>query len=50
MLPKYKTNFAQAEWESLMGDSNYGIDPKVITQYAQDIKTGNRPGSAGSRM
>ncbi|WP_440644561.1 UMP kinase [Chitinophaga sp. 22620] len=24
--------------ESLMGDSNYGIDPKVISQYAQDIK------------
>ncbi|RPE13755.1 UMP kinase [Chitinophaga lutea] len=38
MLPKYKRILLKLSGESLMGDSNYGIDPKVITQYAQDIK------------
>lgn len=39
MLPKYKRILLKLSGESLMGDSNYGIDSKVITQYAQDIKT-----------
>lgn len=38
MLPKYKRILLKLSGESLMGDSNYGIDPKVISQYAQDIK------------
>lgn len=39
MLPKYKRILLKLSGESLMGDSNYGIDSKVITQYAQDIKS-----------
>ncbi|SIO44420.1 UMP kinase [Chitinophaga niabensis] len=39
MLPKYKRILLKLSGESLMGASNYGIDPKVITQYAHDIKT-----------
>jgi uridylate kinase len=38
MLPKYKRILLKLSGESLMGDSNYGIDPKVISQYAHDIK------------
>lgn len=39
MLPKYKRILLKLSGESLMGEGNYGIDPKVITQYAQDIKS-----------
>ncbi|MCK7558806.1 UMP kinase [Chitinophaga sedimenti] len=39
MLPKYKRILLKLSGESLMGEGNYGIDPKVITQYALDIKT-----------
>ncbi|ATL46758.1 UMP kinase [Chitinophaga caeni] len=39
MLPKYKRILLKLSGESLMGESNYGIDPKVIQQYAQDIKS-----------
>lgn len=39
MLPKYKRILLKLSGESLMGDSNYGIDPKVIAQYAHDIKS-----------
>ena len=39
MLPKYKRILLKLSGESLMGTSNYGIDPKVIAQYAHDIKT-----------
>ncbi|WP_341834162.1 UMP kinase [Chitinophaga pollutisoli] len=39
MLPKYKRILLKLSGESLMGDSNYGIDPKVISQYAHDIKS-----------
>jgi uridylate kinase len=39
MLPKYKRILLKLSGESLMGTSNYGIDSKVITQYAHDIKT-----------
>lgn len=38
MLPKYKRVLLKLSGESLMGNQNYGIDPSVIAQYAQDIK------------
>ncbi|RAI97462.1 uridylate kinase [Chitinophaga skermanii] len=38
MLPKFKRILLKLSGESLMGDGNYGIDPKVIQQYAQDIR------------
>jgi uridylate kinase len=38
MLPKYKRILLKLSGESLMGDGNYGIDHRVITQYAYDIK------------
>jgi uridylate kinase len=39
MLPKYKRILLKLSGEALMGDGNYGIDPKVIAQYAKDIKS-----------
>lgn len=39
MLPKYKRILLKLSGEALMGEANYGIDPKVITQYAYDIKS-----------
>lgn len=38
MLPKYKRILLKLSGESLMGEGNYGIDHRVITQYAYDIK------------
>ncbi|NSL89583.1 UMP kinase [Chitinophaga solisilvae] len=38
MLPKYKRILLKLSGEALMGDANYGIDHKVISQYAYDIK------------
>ena len=38
MLPKYKRILLKLSGESLMGDKNFGLDPKVISQYAHDIK------------
>ncbi|HEY8387960.1 MAG TPA: UMP kinase [Parasegetibacter sp.] len=38
MQPKYKRILLKLSGESLMGDNGYGLDPKVITQYAKDIK------------
>jgi uridylate kinase len=38
MLPKYKRILLKLSGESLMGDKNFGLDPVVIAQYAQDIK------------
>ena len=38
MLPKYKRILLKLSGEALMGDANYDIDPKVIAQYAYDIK------------
>jgi uridylate kinase len=38
MLPRYKRILLKLSGESLMGDKNFGIDPKVVTQYARDIK------------
>lgn len=39
MLPRYKRILLKLSGESLMGNSNYGIDPKKVSQYAQDIKS-----------
>ncbi|MCW3462274.1 UMP kinase [Chitinophaga nivalis] len=39
MLPKYKRILLKLSGEALMGDANYGIDPKVVSQYAYDIKS-----------
>lgn len=39
MLPKYKRILLKLSGESLMGKNNFGLDPKVIAQYANDIKT-----------
>lgn len=38
MLPKYKRVLLKLSGESLMGDKNFGLDPKVIAQYAKDIR------------
>lgn len=39
MLPKYKRILLKLSGESLMGDKSFGLDPSVIAQYAQDIKS-----------
>src|SRR4030095_8599249 len=39
MLPKFKRVLLKLSGESLMGDKNFGLDPGVIEQYAQDIKS-----------
>ena len=38
MLPKFKRVLVKLSGESLMGDKNYGLDSKMLSQYAQDIK------------
>src|SRR6201996_8615279 len=38
MLPKYSRVLLKLSGESLMGDRNFGIDPKMLDQYASDIK------------
>lgn len=38
MLPKYSRILLKLSGESLMGDRNYGMDPKVLEQYAHEIK------------
>jgi uridylate kinase len=39
MLPKYKRILLKLSGESLMGENSFGMDPKVIAQYALDIKS-----------
>ncbi len=39
MLPKYKRVLLKLSGESLMGDKNFGLDPVVISQYAQEVKS-----------
>jgi uridylate kinase len=39
MLPRYKRILLKLSGESLMGDNNFGMDSKVISQYAHSIKT-----------
>lgn len=36
---KYKRVLLKLSGEALMGDQQYGIDPKILDQYANDIKT-----------
>lgn len=38
MLPKFKRVLLKLSGESLMGDKSFGLDPRVLSQYAQDIK------------
>ena len=38
-MMKYKRILLKLSGESLMGDSEYGIDPKMLNQYAQDVKS-----------
>ena len=38
MQPKYRRVLLKLSGESLMGNSNFGMDPDVIAQYAQEIK------------
>ncbi|MGC4035256.1 MAG: UMP kinase [Chitinophagaceae bacterium] len=39
MLPKYKRVLLKLSGESLMGDKNFGLDPAVISQYSQEVKS-----------
>lgn len=39
MLPKFKRILLKLSGESLMGDKNFGLDPKILNQYARDIKS-----------
>lgn len=39
MLPKYSRVLLKLSGESLMGDRNFGLDPKMLEQYAREIKT-----------
>lgn len=39
MLPKYNRILLKLSGESLMGEKNYGLDPKMLTHYAEDIKS-----------
>jgi len=39
MLPKFKRVLLKLSGESLMGDKSFGLDPGVISQYAQDVKS-----------
>jgi uridylate kinase len=39
MLPKFKRVLLKLSGESLMGENSFGLDPKVIAQYADDIKS-----------
>jgi uridylate kinase len=39
MQPTYKRVLLKLSGESLMGDNQFGLDPKVLAQYAEDIKS-----------
>lgn len=39
MIPKYNRILLKLSGESLMGDRNFGLDPKMLSQYALDIKS-----------
>lgn len=39
MLPKYNRILLKLSGESLMGERNYGLDPLMLAQYANDIKS-----------
>ena len=38
MLPKYSRILLKLSGESLMGERNFGIDPKMLESYAKEIK------------
>jgi uridylate kinase len=38
MLPKYKRVLLKLSGESLMGTKNFGLDPEVLSRYANEIK------------
>src|SRR5476649_1806663 len=38
MLPKFSWVLLKLSGESLMGERNFGIDPKMLEQYAKEIK------------
>ncbi len=38
MLPKYSRILLKLSGESLMGERNFGIDPKMLEMYAKEIK------------
>ncbi len=38
MLPKYSRVLLKLSGESLMGDRTFGLDPKMLEQYANEIK------------
>lgn len=38
MLPKYSRVLLKLSGESLMGERNFGIDPKMLEMYAKEIK------------
>lgn len=42
--PKYKRILLKLSGESLMGDQNYGIDPIVLDQFAEEIKAAHSLG------
>lgn len=39
MIPQFKRILLKLSGESLMGDKTYGLDSKVMSRYAQDIKS-----------
>jgi uridylate kinase len=39
MLPRYKRILLKLSGEALMGENSFGLDPDVISHYANDIKT-----------
>jgi uridylate kinase len=39
MPPRFKRILLKLSGEALMGDKNFGLDPTIIAQYANDIKT-----------
>ncbi|MFT4095134.1 MAG: UMP kinase [Niabella sp.] len=39
MQPKYKRILLKLSGEALMGNKNYGMDPDIINQYANEIKS-----------
>jgi uridylate kinase len=39
MQAKYKRILLKLSGESLMGDKDFGLDPKMLEQYAQDVKS-----------
>ncbi|MCL2414885.1 MAG: UMP kinase [Bacteroidales bacterium] len=41
---KYKKILLKLSGESLMGEQDYGLDPKMLTQYASEIKTVHEAG------